>query len=168
MRAQTKVKHEMGKRFALLIGVAAAGVMALGAQTGPATAGPPATSAVSVELQAQNLEGFRPNGTAVTFQVKVVAAGDDASSLAGNGRHFGSSGAHNYWPAAGSINGNVVTIGGVVAESNSAFLIGSPVEVQADSTTGAMTLTFGPLADGPFVGQTIVANGVGTVKIRTD
>ena len=33
MRAHTKKKHEMGKRFAIVIGVAAAGVMALGAQT---------------------------------------------------------------------------------------------------------------------------------------
>ena len=33
MRANTKKKHEIGKRFAIVIGVAAAGVMALGAQT---------------------------------------------------------------------------------------------------------------------------------------
>ena len=33
MRAETKKKHNMGKRFAIVIGVAAAGVMALGAQT---------------------------------------------------------------------------------------------------------------------------------------
>jgi hypothetical protein len=33
MRANTKKKHGMGKRFAILIGVAAAGVIALGAQT---------------------------------------------------------------------------------------------------------------------------------------
>ena len=33
MRANTKKKHNMGKRFAILIGVAATGVMALGAQT---------------------------------------------------------------------------------------------------------------------------------------
>ena len=36
MRANTKKKHKMGRRFAILIGVAAAGVMALGAQTGTA------------------------------------------------------------------------------------------------------------------------------------
>ena len=34
MRAQTKGKHGMGRRFAIVIGVAAVGVMALGAQTG--------------------------------------------------------------------------------------------------------------------------------------
>ena len=33
MRAETKGKHEMGKRFAVVIGVAAVGVMALGTQT---------------------------------------------------------------------------------------------------------------------------------------
>jgi hypothetical protein len=33
MRANTKKKHKMGKRFAIVIGVAAVGVMALGAQT---------------------------------------------------------------------------------------------------------------------------------------
>ena len=36
MRAKTKKKHKMGKRFAIVIGVAAVGVMALGAQTGAA------------------------------------------------------------------------------------------------------------------------------------
>ena len=158
----------MKTKRSVLLSLASIALAATAVVAGSATAGPPATSAVSVEVQAQDLAGFRPNGTAVTFQVKVVAAGDDASSLDGNGRHFGSGGAHSYWPAAGSIDGNVVTIGGVVAESNSAFLIGSPVEIQADSSTGAMTLTFGPLAGGPFVGQTIVANGAGTVKIRTE
>jgi hypothetical protein len=36
MRAYTKKKNEMGRRFAIVIGVAAAGVMALGAQTAAA------------------------------------------------------------------------------------------------------------------------------------
>ena len=40
MRAETKKKHKMGKRFAVVIGVAAAGVMALGAQTGAQTQAP--------------------------------------------------------------------------------------------------------------------------------
>ena len=38
MRAHGR-KYEMGKRFALLIGLAVAGVMALGAQTGAASEG---------------------------------------------------------------------------------------------------------------------------------
>ena len=36
MRANTKKKHKMGRRFAIVIGLAATGVMALGAQTGEA------------------------------------------------------------------------------------------------------------------------------------
>jgi len=44
MRAKTKKKHEMGRRFAILIGVAAAGVMALGAQTASSTTGDPVDS----------------------------------------------------------------------------------------------------------------------------
>jgi Ca2+-binding RTX toxin-like protein len=40
MRAQTKKKHEMGRRFAVVIGVAAVGVMALVAQTGAQTQAP--------------------------------------------------------------------------------------------------------------------------------
>ena len=45
MRAHTKGKHEMGKRFAILIGAAAAGVMALGAQTVMAQTAAPVTQA---------------------------------------------------------------------------------------------------------------------------
>jgi hypothetical protein len=40
MRAHTEGKYEMGKRFAIVIGVAAAGVMALGAQTALADGDP--------------------------------------------------------------------------------------------------------------------------------
>ena len=40
MRANTKKKHKMGKRFTILIGLAATGVMALGAQTGAQTPAP--------------------------------------------------------------------------------------------------------------------------------
>jgi hypothetical protein len=134
---------------------------------GSATAVPASTSAVTVEVQAEDLSGLRPNGTTVVFRVKVAAQGADASSLVGEGRHYGSNQAHNYWPAKGSIDGNVVTLAGVVSDGNTAFLIGSPVEVVADASTGSMTLTFGPLAGGPFAGQTIVATGTGRVKITT-
>jgi hypothetical protein len=51
MRANTKKKHEMGKRFAIVIGVVAAGVMALGTQT----------------VIAKNVIE-RPNGAKVTYR----------------------------------------------------------------------------------------------------
>ena len=53
MRAKTKRKHEMGKRFAVVIGVAAAGVMALGAQTGTAAS----EDVVEYEHEADDLQG---------------------------------------------------------------------------------------------------------------
>jgi hypothetical protein len=134
---------------------------------GLATAVQASTSSVAVEIQAEHLTGLRPDGTTVEFRIKVEAEGADASSLVGEGRHFGSAGAHNYWPATGSIDGTVITLGGVVMDSNNPALIGSPVEVEADSSTGTTTLTFGPLAGGPFAGQTIVAEGAGRVSIKT-
>jgi hypothetical protein len=44
MRAHTEGKDKLGKRFAIVIGVAAAGVMALGAQTASSTTGDPVDS----------------------------------------------------------------------------------------------------------------------------
>jgi len=134
---------------------------------GSVTAVQASASAVAVVVKAEHLTGLRPDGSTVEFMVKVVAEGADASSLVGEGRHFGSGGALNYWPATGSIDGSVVTLGGVVTDSNTPFLIGSPVDVEADSSTGATTLTFGPLAGGRFAGETIVADGVGMVSIKT-
>src|SRR3954468_11834828 len=49
MRAHTKGKHKMGKRFAIVIGVAPAGVMALGAQT--ALAGGESVDSTPPDLQ---------------------------------------------------------------------------------------------------------------------
>jgi hypothetical protein len=49
MRADTKRKHNMGKRFAIVIGVAAAGVMALGAQA--ALAGGESVDSTPPDLQ---------------------------------------------------------------------------------------------------------------------
>jgi hypothetical protein len=50
MRAHTEGKDEMGKRFTIVIGVAAAGVMALGAQTATSSTGEPVDS-VKPDLQ---------------------------------------------------------------------------------------------------------------------
>jgi hypothetical protein len=49
MRAHTKKKHKMGKRFAIVIGVAATGVMALGAQA--ALAGGESVDSTPPDLQ---------------------------------------------------------------------------------------------------------------------
>ena len=44
MRANTKKKHGMGRRFVIVIGVAATGVIALGAQSASSTTGDPVDS----------------------------------------------------------------------------------------------------------------------------
>jgi hypothetical protein len=151
-----------------LSALGAALAVAVGGAAQPAIAEPPATSAVRVEIQAEHVSGLRPNGTTVIFRIKAVAQGGDASSLVGEGRHFGSGGAHNYWRASGYVDGNVVTLAGVVAESNNPLLVGVPVKLTGDSSTGAIDLEFGPLPEGaPYNGGTIFAEGFGRVKINT-
>jgi hypothetical protein len=149
-------------RLALTAGLA----VAIFTVAASALAGPPATSSVAVEIQAQHLTGLRPDGSTAMVQVKAVVQGEDASSLTGEVRIFGAGGAHGYGPATGSITGNLVTLSGVLTESNIG-LIGTPVELEANSSTGAITVTLGPLSAGPFVGQTIVVDGFGSVRIKT-
>ena len=83
MRAHTEGKYEMGKRFAIVIGVAAAGVMALG------------LAAPSGAWAATTFKGTTDQGRSVTLQV-----GDDglvseatiksrAPCPPGTGGHFG-------------------------------------------------------------------------------
>ncbi len=124
-------------------------------------------STVAVEIKAEHLSGTRPDGTTVTFRTNVDAEGSDASSLVGRGRQFGSGGVHSYYPATGSVAGNVVTLAGVVDECNEEVLVGSPVQIVGDASSGAITLTFGPLAGGHFAGHTIAAQGAGQVTIKT-
>jgi hypothetical protein len=53
MRAYPKGKHEMGRRFAIVIGVAAAGVMALGAQTALAGGEPVDSTPPDLQISAK-------------------------------------------------------------------------------------------------------------------
>jgi hypothetical protein len=121
----------------------------------------------TVDIKSEHLSGILPNGVPVDVNVKVTAQGADASTLTGEGRHFASTGAHSYWPAAGSTDGVTATLTGNVTESNVAFLLGSPVTVVGNASSGAITMNFGPLTGGPFAGQTLVFTGSGTVNIET-
>jgi hypothetical protein len=84
MRAHTKGKDEMGKRFAIVIGVAAAGVMALGAQT--AVAGGESVDSVKPDLKLsgpkrQNPQADGPICDRGLCDVKVrVSCGDEECS----------------------------------------------------------------------------------------
>ena len=154
----------MSRRLALLVGLAAL-VGAISAAS-LAVAAPPATSSVAIEIQAQHLTGPRPDGSTAHVQIKAVVQGEDASSLTGEIRVFGAGGAHGYGPVTGSQVGDVVTLSGVLTESNIG-LVGTPLALEANNS-GAIALTLGPFTSGAFVGQTIVVDGVGTVKIKTN
>lgn len=155
----------MSKRFALLALTAGLTVTVF-TVAASALAGPPATSSVGVEIQVQDLPGVLPDGTTVKVQVKAVVQGEDASSLAGEFRLFRAGGAHGYAPVAGSLVGNIVTLSGALTESNIG-LVGTPVELMANSSSGAMTVTLGPRSGGPLVGVTTVFDGFGNVKVKT-
>ena len=156
----------MSKRFALPALTAGLTVTVF-TVAASALAGPPATSSVGVEVQAQDLTGVAPNGTPVTLvQVKAAVQGEDASSLTGEIRLFRAGGAHSYAPVTGSLVGDIVTLSGELTESNIG-LVGTPVVLEANSSSGAITVTLGPRSGGPFVGTTTVFEGFGKVKVRT-
>jgi hypothetical protein len=123
---------------------------------------------VSVVVKAEHLTGTLPNGVEAEVRLKAELQGEDPASLTGEGRHFASTGAHNYWPATGSLSGATVTMSGTVTESNVAYLIGSPLQVTANVETQQITLNFGPLVGGPFAGQTLTFSGTGRLAINSE
>lgn len=124
------------------------------------------TPVTTVEIKSENLAGTLPNGVVRTLVLKAQVQGTDPSSLAGEGRHFAITGAHHYWNAAGATDGTSATLTGIVTESTGPFL-GSPVQVVGNASTGAVSLTFGPLVGGPFAGQTLFFTGTGRVTVGT-
>ncbi len=86
MRAHTKGKHKMGKRFAIVIGVAAAGVMALGAQT--ALAGGEPVDSVKPDLQLAGVGGMHELKKQSLDDAVIVKAscGDEACTASGEGK----------------------------------------------------------------------------------
>ena len=87
MRASTKGKHEMGKRFAVVIGVAAVGVMALGAQTAAQTPAPTPPGTALPPCKAATIVGTKGSDSLKGTRGEDVIAGlggnDTISGLAG-------------------------------------------------------------------------------------
>ena len=52
-------------------------------------------------------------------------------------------------------------LSGTIVKSDDKFLEGSRAEVEADTTTGTLTVTLGPRVGGPLAGQTLVLDGSG-------
>jgi hypothetical protein len=95
MRAHTEGKHEMGKRFAIVIGVAAAGVMALGAQT--------ALAGESVDSTPPDLQLSGKKKQELGNAVKVKASCGDEACQADGGGNLNVAGRRSHWqPVGGS------------------------------------------------------------------
>lgn len=118
---------------------------------------------------AGQVAGFLPapcNCSVVVFL--AVSAQGGATSLEGSGIGHATTGATNHFSLTGSTDGDLVDLLGSVVKSTSPPIEGSPVHIEADTTTGEVTFTLGPLAGGPFVGQTFVFVGSGTVVVAND
>ena len=121
-----------------------------------AEAPPPTTIGISGKV----------SGSSGTVALEATAKGT-TSSLVGRG-----AGVHiNFASEArftltGSISGSVVTLTGAVTQSGFAALIGTPVSIVADASTGTITHIFGPIAGGPLAGVTLTFTGTGTVVIN--
>jgi hypothetical protein len=91
MRADAEGKHEMGKRFAIVIGVAAAGVMALGAQTALAGGEPVDSTPPDLQLSGDNTHKLGPacdsSHECRTFVEVNARCGDEAcTNLSAEGK----------------------------------------------------------------------------------
>ena len=90
MRASTNGKHKIRKRFALVIGVAAVGVMALGAQTGAQTPAPtppgqaPVTCNVAPATMVGTAGSDQITGTPATDVIVGFGGNDTLSGQGGN------------------------------------------------------------------------------------
>jgi hypothetical protein len=122
---------------------------------------------VSVSIKAQNLEGTRPDGGPVTLWLNFDVSGNDVSALAGDGKAFGSSGAHIEWSLTGSMDGDVVTLTGVATDANNPALIGMPGSMVANAATGTVTFSW-TLTSGPFAGRSGIVQGEAKVDIRVN
>jgi hypothetical protein len=66
---------------------------------------------------------------------------------------------------SGSVDGSVVVLEGHVAHAAFESLVGTPVRLTADASTGMIDLTFGPIPGGPQAGTTLVLSGRGKVTV---
>ncbi|MGI0020798.1 MAG: hypothetical protein ACREAY_10045, partial [Nitrososphaera sp.] len=88
-----------------------------------------------------------------TLTLQAHAKGSSPSSLSGKGLdstfHGGSPPPGTCtFALTGSISddGSIITLSGAVTQSSNAALVGTPVEIIADASTGEITFIFGPVA----------------------
>jgi hypothetical protein len=127
----------------------------------PASAAPMTTVSVVGEAT-----GFLPAPCNCTAGIVIaINVRGSAGSLQGAGTNHATTGVTNRFQLTGSITGPIVLLSGTIIRSTTPAIEGSPIEIEADATTGAMRVTLGPLAGGVFAGQTLVFEGSATVLI---
>jgi len=110
--------------------------------------------------------GILPAPCNCNVKVNIAAnARGSAASLEGLGTNHASTGATNHFTLSGSTTGSLVTLSGIIVKSTFSPMVGSPVTITGDVETGVLTFTLGPIAGGPFEGQTVVFAGSGTVAV---
>lgn len=65
----------------------------------------------------------------------------------------------------GALDDAVVTLTGTVAHAAFEFLVGTPVTLTANASTGTIHLVFGPIPGGPVAGETLTFTGTGVVNV---
>ena len=120
---------------------------------------------ITVSIKAEHLEGTRPDGAPLSLRLNFDVSGNDALALEGTGKAFGSPGAHLEWSLKGSIDGDVVTLTGVVTDGNNPALIGMPGSGEANAGTGMMTWSW-TNTSGPFAGKSGSAHGDAKVDVK--
>lgn len=122
--------------------------------------------AASAEVpQTVNVAGM-VSGESGVVDLQARGSGTDRLTGTGTGFHrdFGS---RANFVLEGTAEGGVVNLSGAVSKARFACLIGTPVTVTANGSTGTINHTLGPVAcPGPLNGQTLSFAGTGTVVIN--
>ena len=150
----------MFERIALLFSAALAGVLV--------AATPVHAEGTTIVSITGSVSSNDPFPAIVRIQATVI--GEDPDTLAGAGHHtvlfaWGGFAEHSKWTLTeGAVHGTSVVVSGYVNKST-APLEGTPVQLEADGTTGALTLTVGPFTGG-FPGLVVTSEGFGNVVIH--
>ncbi len=125
-----------------------------------------APSAVSADVpRTVNVAGV-VSGPSGTVDLQARAAGGDGLEGTGVGFHREFSSRASF-VLQGSVTGSVVTLSGTVSKARFGCLVGTPVTVRADGSTGSIVHSLGPIGcPGPLAGQTLAFVGQGTVVVN--
>jgi hypothetical protein len=129
-----------------------------------ACAAPPTTVAIAGEVS-----GVDP--FPLVIRVAARARGANPDELSGGGYHvvlsevdgFIEESNWNVWE--GDTDGTSVSFSATIWRSK-APIVGTPITLDADASTGALIFSIGPFTGGAFVGETFVFEGFGTVVIN--